>query len=334
MIMDVHHSPSEIYVSKKRTISRNQLSELLKTYNSFYGDQKNLHILYDQTEACQPVVEGILDIFWGVHQLIQFKIQDEYPSPRLAANKSPIGFPRKGRMIRWGEFDDLYHISEPEKRRSIGEEELYSGEDGLPDDSDTLWRQRSQQPTSPMLYRSVSEAALVKKSVRPVLDKRDKQRHRVSINGHFYNHETSVFTPTFGSKTKVRVSSIMRTGEVIQQLLQKFKIENDPRNFALYLVHATGEKQRLAESDIPLLQRLLHGPSDRITKIFLMDREEKEISSDVACYINLHFSFLELVLQKLKEEEEWEVQKTMTKYKSEKAIIERCLLSKKLETTV
>ncbi|XP_038615291.1 ras association domain-containing protein 6 isoform X2 [Tachyglossus aculeatus] len=287
-----------------------------------------------QTEACQPVVEGILDIVWGVHQLIQFKIQDEYPIPRTAINKSPVGFLRKGRMTRWGEFDDLYHISEPEKRRSIGEEELYYGEDGLPYDSNTLWRPPCQPPTSPMLYRTMSEAALVRGSARPALDKRDKQRHGVSINGHFYNHETSVFTPTFGSKTKVRVSSVMRTGEVIQQLLQKFKIENEPRNFALYLVHATGEKQRLAESDIPLLQRLLQGPSDRITKIFLMDREEEEISSDVACYINLHLSFLESILQRLKEEEEWEVQETMRKYKLEKVIIERCLLSKKLETTV
>lgn len=94
---------------------------------------------------------------------------------------------------------------------------------------------------------------------------REKERqHRFSINGHFYNYkvgfvisllsfsscstlpslfpthshlscgspvshcllQTSVFTPSFGTPTKVRISSRMTTNQVIEQLLHKFKVSS------------------------------------------------------------------------------------------------------------
>ena len=36
--------------------------------------------------------------------------------------------------------------------------------------------------------------------------------------------QTSIFTPSFGTATKVRISSLMTTDQVIEQLLNKFKV--------------------------------------------------------------------------------------------------------------
>lgn len=41
------------------------------------------------------------------------------------------------------------------------------------------------------------------------------------------------------------------------------------------------EKKQLRSADVPLLHRLLQGPSEKVAKFFLMDRDVEEISSDV-----------------------------------------------------
>ncbi|MGH0124719.1 UNVERIFIED_CONTAM: hypothetical protein FKN15_024515 [Acipenser sinensis] len=186
-------------------------------------------------------------------------------------------------------------------------------------DSGTLKPHRVQDPVeeSPVLYRTMSDASLVKKRVKSktAAERQSAHQHRCSINGHFYNYKTSIFTPIFGSMTNVRINTRMTTQEVIVQLLQKFKtsiftpifgsmtnvrintrmttqevivqllqkfkVENDHHEFALYCIHASGEKRKLKESDFPLWERLLQGPS-AITQIFLMDRDEQEISNDVS----------------------------------------------------
>ncbi|ELW70467.1 Ras association domain-containing protein 6 [Tupaia chinensis] len=177
-------------------------------------------------------------------------------------------------------------------------------EDYLSYHSSTLKPYADEEPESPLLYRTMSEAALVRKRVKPPMkDRRDRKNHRASINGHFYNHE----------------------------------IENSPQDFALYLIFATGERRRLKETDIPLLHRLIQGPSGNNARLFLMDKDTEEISSDVAQYINFHFSFLESILQRLNEEEKREIQNTKTRFHAEKAVIEKYLRSRrviKTETTV
>lgn len=52
--------------------------------------------------------------------------------------------------------------------------------------------------------------------------------------------QTAVFTPAYGSVTNVRINSCMTTPQVLRVLLNKFKIENSPDDFAIYLVHASG----------------------------------------------------------------------------------------------
>ncbi|XP_019520849.1 PREDICTED: ras association domain-containing protein 6 isoform X2 [Hipposideros armiger] len=335
--MMAYQCSSWIFVNERTFITREQLNSLLKTYNISYGNQENLHIVYGQTEDGKPIVEGMLDIFWGVKRPIQLKIQDEKQIPSFTVLKSPDVF-SKGGMTRWGEFDDLYHISELERTQIPVSEAKNSQEDYLSYHSSTLKPHGDEEPESPLLYRTMSEATLVRKKMKPLMmDRKDRRNHRASINGHFYNHETSIFTPAFGSETKVRINSNMKTEEVIKQLLQKFKIENSAQDFALYIIFATGEQKRLKKTDIPLLHRLLQGPSKKNARIFLMDKDTEEISSDVAQYINFHFSLLESILQRLNEEEKREIQRIITKFSTEKAIILKCLQSKqvvKTETTV
>ncbi|PIO39420.1 hypothetical protein AB205_0206450 [Aquarana catesbeiana] len=111
------------------------------------------------------------------------------------------------------------------------------------------------------------------------------------------------------------INSTMKTKEVIEQLLHKFMIENSSNEFALYIIHASGEKKKLKDTDLPLWERLLQGPSGSIARMFLMDREAEEISCDVAQYIKFNLPLLEKILQRLNEEEEREIQRTVDNYK-------------------
>ncbi|XP_063193349.1 ras association domain-containing protein 6 isoform X2 [Chroicocephalus ridibundus] len=318
---------------------REQLTSLLKTYNSYYSDQENLQLTHNQREGSKPFIEGILSIFWGVRHPIRLKIQDEKQIPSFVTLKSTenVGlFPGKRGMTRWGEFDDLHHISGETLKSTEEKPDLEKGHSCY--ESCTLKPVSEQDHNCATLPRAGSRAADVPKGTRlRMIARTEVETHRFSINGHFYNYETSVFTPAFGSETKIRINSQMRTRQVIEQLLRKFKIENSPHEFALYIIHASGEKKQLRSGDVPLLHRLLQGPSEKVAKFFLMDRDVEEISSDVAQYIQFHLPFLESILHRINEEEEQEIQQTIARYLKEKSLICQHLRSrtvKKTETTV
>ncbi|XP_078095850.1 ras association domain-containing protein 2-like [Mustelus asterias] len=184
----------------------------------------------------------------------------------------------------------------------------------------------SGDPGGSQLMRTKSDAGaliLRRANLRSPSDKRRIRRHRFSINGHFYNHKTSVFTPAFGSITNVRVNSTMSTVQVLNLLLNKFKIENSSDEFALYIVHTSGERTKLKDSDYPLISRLLQGPCEAIAKIFLMEKDlGEEVTYDVAQYIKFEMPVLQSFIVKLKEEEDREVKKLTRKYSVMRAIIE------------
>lgn len=69
---------------------------------------------------------------------------------------------------------------------------------------------------------------------------RSKIKRRCSINGHFYDRETSFFTPPHGSQMSVWVSSLVNTQEVINLMLEKYKVDSDAQNFALFVVRDNG----------------------------------------------------------------------------------------------
>ncbi|CAG2198409.1 RASSF2_4 [Mytilus edulis] len=110
-------------------------------------------------------------------------------------------------------------------------------------------------------------------------DKRPEKWKRASINGHIYSYETCVFTPSLGSSTSVTVDSTATTPEVIKALLDKFKVENSPNEYALYIVDEENSERILRDKDCPLLERINLGP-DEVSgaKLLLRDRVERKQS--------------------------------------------------------
>lgn len=329
-----------------RTLSRAEFLSLLNTYNCFLKDQTQLHLSCSQEADGELVVEGFLNISWGVRRPIRLKIQDNKQTlpfaPLISADPSspvsPVGGKRG--MTRWGEYADLHQIDE---MAETAQETVVSKPPPAVYESTTLRPSRQKNPeleAESNLFRCMSDASLVKRRRRKgktAAQREEERQHRFSINGHFYNYKTSIFTPSHGTPTKVRISSRMTTNQVISQLLNKFKIENDPQEFALYCIHQSGEKRKLSDREQPLWERILHGPSDHIMKIFLMDVDEEEVSTDVAQYLNLELPILEQVLLKLREEENREIQRVVSKYQQQHRVLTNmlsCKLSPHVETSV
>ncbi|XP_049535139.1 uncharacterized protein LOC125950838 [Anopheles darlingi] len=144
---------------------------------------------------------------------------------------------------------------------------------------------------------------------------RTKLKRRCSINGHFYNRETSFFTPPYGSQMNVWVSSLVSTQEVINLLLEKYKVESKAENFALFIVRDNGEQKKLREDDYPLVTRVVLGPHEDIARIFLMDGQQTpEISSEVAQFLNLSIPECRAILDRYHEEEYRELHRIRFKY--------------------
>lgn len=333
-----------------RTLSRAEFLSLLNTYNWFLKDKTQLHLSYSKAADGEVIVEGYLNISWGVRRPIRLKIQDDKQmlpfaplvSPDPTSPVSPVG--SKSSMSRWGEYNDLHQIDEVAETEAAQETVI---KDPLPGpavyETSTLRPVRKKNPEleeESNLFRCMSDASLVKRRrgrEKSAAQRENERQHRFSINGHFYNYKTSIFTPSFGTPTKVRISSKMPTNQVIEQLLNKFKIENDPQEFALYCIHQSGEKRKLTNRDQPLWERILQGPSDDIMKMFLMDMHEEEVSNDVAQYLNLELPILEQVLLKLGEEENREIERVVTKYQHQQRLLSQMLNSKTsphIETSV
>ncbi|KAG8192167.1 hypothetical protein JTE90_027808 [Oedothorax gibbosus] len=157
---------------------------------------------------------------------------------------------------------------------------------------------------------------------RPRVQK-SKLKRRCSINGHFYNRDTSVFTPVFASVTSVWVTSLVTAPEVINLLLDKFKVVNNPQDFALFIVRDTGERRCIQENEYPLLVRVMLGPSEDVAKVFIMNKYlAREISPEVAQYIKFSDTELKTFLHKFNEEEKKEELKITRKYQEKKARIQ------------
>lgn len=151
---------------------------------------------------------------------------------------------------------------------------------------------------------------------------RTKLKRRCSINGHYYNRETSVFTPPHGSASNVWITSLVNAPEVINMLLDKFRVENNPQEFALYVVRDNGETRRIKEDEYPLLTRVILGPHEDVAKVFIMDKNKtNEISSEVAQFLNFSAVELNSILRRYHEEEEREWKKIKKKFRDMKYYI-------------
>ncbi|KAG8517861.1 Ras association domain-containing protein 2 [Galemys pyrenaicus] len=339
---------NECYCS--RIPPRNELLLHLKTYNLYYEGQ-NLQLRHREEED-ELIVEGLLNISWGLRRPIRLQMQDDNerirPPPSSSSWHSGCNLGAQGTILK--------PLTMPNIQISEVDAPPEAEETSSPTDSRGL---KPLQEETPQLMRTRSDVGVRRRgNVRTPSDQRRIRRHRFSINGHFYNHKTSVFTPAYGSVTNVRINSTMTTPQVLKLLLNKFKasalcwrprvacapwgplerqswgcgegsgvlrtppiyarvptqIENSAEEFALYVVHTSGEKQKLKNTDYPLIARILQGPCEQVSKVFLMEKDQvEEVTYDVAQYIKFEMPVLKSFIQKLQEEEDREVKKLMRK---------------------
>uniref|UniRef100_A0A670J4V9 Ras association domain family member 2 n=1 Tax=Podarcis muralis TaxID=64176 RepID=A0A670J4V9_PODMU len=291
------------------TSSRNELLLHLKTYNLYYEGQ-NLQLRHREEEG-EFIVEGLLNISWGLRRPIRLQMQDDNqrirPPPSSSSWHSGCNLGAHGSVIKPSTLPDI----------QVTEAEPSMDGDGIDGGIEE----------APQLMRTRSDVGMRRRgTLRTPSEQRRIRRHRFSINGHFYNHKTSVFTPAYGSITNVRINSTMTTPQVLKLLLNKFKIENSAEEFALYIVHTSGEKQKLKVTDYPLIARILQGPCEQVSKVFLMEKDQvEEVTYDVAQYIKFEMPVLKSFIQKLKEEEDREVKKLKHKYSVLRVMIEQRL---------
>ncbi|NWW97537.1 RASF2 protein, partial [Caloenas nicobarica] len=292
---------------KDKFIAKNELLLHLKTYNIYYEGQ-NLQLRHREVKKPQ-----------GRHPTWSKKPRKLVPGGTLGWSfilKSP-GAARTWVVLALGGFP--WSVLKPSTLPDIQVTDAEA--------PNTDAAAKSQAEETPQLMRTRSDVGVRRRgSSRTPSEQRRIRRHRFSINGHFYNHKTSVFTPAYGSVTNVRINSTMTTPQVLKLLLNKFKIENSAEEFALYIVHTSGEKQKLRASDYPLIARILQGPCEQVSKVFLMEKDQvEEITYDVAQYIKFEMPVLRSFIQKLEEEEDREVKKLMRKYSILRLMIEQRL---------
>lgn len=291
---------SHVPISDSKSILKSELINLLKTYNC-YHEGRSFQLRHREEEGAL-IIEGLLNIAWGLRRPIRLQIQDERERVHLSsASWMPgrPGCPLKEPTLQDGRVTAQEPSVQPTQHSS----------EPLEEDEET-----------PQLMRTKSDAACViqrRPRCRAPSEAQRLRRHRFSINGHFYNHKTSVFTPAYGSVTNVRVNSTMTTLQVLTLLLNKFRVENGPSEFALYIVHESGERTKLKDCEYPLISRILHGPCEKIAKIFLMEADlGEEVPHDVAQYIKFEMPVLDSFVEKLKEEEEREIIKLTMKFQA------------------
>ena len=144
--------------------------------------------------------------------------------------------------------------------------------------------------------------------------RRSRLQRRCSINGHFYNRETSVFKPATGSMTSVWVTSLVTTSEVINMMLDKFKVTNEAADFAIYVISDNGECRRIPEQECPLITRVMLGPNEDVAKVYVMTKPLSDVSAEMAAFINLSQVELDMFLRKFEEEENKEILRVRRKY--------------------
>ncbi|XP_060781926.1 ras association domain-containing protein 4a isoform X3 [Neoarius graeffei] len=258
-------------------------------------------------------MEGLLNISWGLRRPIRLQMQDDHERFHFAS----AGLWRP-------ESQGRDHRNENQQSPIQLSFESNNNEVTVP--AKTSVDGVSSEEETPQIPRTRSDASFMnvlrRSKQRSPGDLQRVKRHRFSINGHFYNHKTSIFTPAYGSVTNVRVSSSMTTQQVLSLLLNKFRVQNKADEFALYVVHESGERTKIKDTEYPLVSRVLHGPCEKIAKIFIMEKDlGEEVTYDVAQYIKFEMPVLNQFVTKLREEEEREISKLTEKYGVLKSMI-------------
>ncbi|EGW08904.1 ras association domain-containing protein 1 isoform X1 [Cricetulus griseus] len=122
---------------------------------------------------------------------------------------------------------------------------------------------------------------------------------------------TSFYLPKDAIK-HLHVLSRTRAREVIEALLRKFMVVDDPRKFALFERterHGQVYFRKLSDDEQPLKLRLLAGPSEKALSFVLKENDSGEVNWDAFSMPELH-NFLRI----LQREEEEHLRQILQKY--------------------
>ncbi|XP_075385662.1 ras association domain-containing protein 5 isoform X2 [Tenrec ecaudatus] len=133
---------------------------------------------------------------------------------------------------------------------------------------------------------------------------------------------TSFYLPLDAIK-QLHISSTTTVSEVIQGLLKKFMVVDNPQKFALFKrIHKDGQVlfQKLSVADFPLHLRLLAGPDTEVLSFVLKENDTGEVEWDA-------FSIPELqnFLTILEKEEQDKIQQVQKKYDKFRQKLEEAL---------
>ncbi|XP_031433482.1 ras association domain-containing protein 2b isoform X2 [Clupea harengus] len=306
--MDQIHQ-DHVKIGQDKYVTKKSLLSHLRTYNMYYEGQA-LQLRHREEEG-ELIVEGLFNICFGLRRPIRLQMQDD--PERIRPPSSPTSVPS----------DDTPDTPEKDGLKQTPPAIMVTSPLNQLDEGAS-----DGEGESTHLLRTRSDVGVCRQGGRRI------KRHRCSINGHYYNHKTAVFTPAYGSVTNVRVNSSMTTSQVLRVLLKKFKIENSPNEFTLFLIHTSGERVHLKSTDHPLAVRIMEGPCEQVSKIVLMDADQvEEVTHDVAQYIKFEMPVLQSFITKLKEEEDREVQKLKNRYQHMRCMIERHMQTHHQTTT-
>ncbi|XP_004834184.1 ras association domain-containing protein 1 isoform X8 [Heterocephalus glaber] len=129
--------------------------------------------------------------------------------------------------------------------------------------------------------------------------------------GTAVRRRTSFYLPKDAVK-HLHVLSRTRASEVIEALLRKFLVVDDPRKFALFERaerHGQVYFRKLSDDEQPLRLRLLAGPSEKALSFILKENDSGEVNWDAFSMPELH-NFLRI----LQREEEEHLQQILQKY--------------------
>ncbi|XP_026791443.1 ras association domain-containing protein 5 isoform X2 [Pangasianodon hypophthalmus] len=136
-----------------------------------------------------------------------------------------------------------------------------------------------------------------------------------SASADISDKRTSFYMPTEAVK-QLHISSTTTVKEVIEGLLRKFMVQDNPLKFALYKkMHRHGQDllQKLLDSEHPLLLRLLAGPDLEKLSFVLKENETGEVEWHAFSVPELH-NFL-AILEKEEKERVKQVQQRYVAYR-------------------
>uniref|UniRef100_F6SYL3 Ras association domain family member 1 n=1 Tax=Equus caballus TaxID=9796 RepID=F6SYL3_HORSE len=173
---------------------------------------------------------------------------------------------------------------------------------------------------SPLQNKDGSYTGFIKvqlKLVRPVSVPSSKKppslqdARRGPGRGTAVRRRTSFYLPKDAVK-HLHVLSRTRAREVIEALLRKFLVVDDPRKFALFERaerHGQVYLRKLSDDEQPLRLRLLAGPNEKALSFVLKENDSGEVNWDAFSMPELH-NFLRI----LQREEEEHLRQILQKY--------------------